>query len=343
MDLYSRYPDRGTGVQPRIRRHRRRGRRAPLAELDGDPVGSRRPGDGDQPGSAEISGCTSCSRAVARRSGACSSPSSNAWPSASVASRSSSGRGEPEAHGMFESAGYAACEPWRPFIGKGVSICMENLRSMEPASRRGSRTSRRRSRCRGRWCGRGVGGCAGRDHEGDEALLALVRDTGRRRGGRVGERSGGARRRAARRRRSTAGRTSPRAVNRRREVAEARPAADDQHAALVQRRERGAEREARLWVEVVPHDTATMGTLASGPRPSAGRTCCGPSRAAVKFETVVMPCGRAGRRPWPRPAGEPAAGYAEPARVGWEAGVVVDQPGRRTVVDREVAPRPSGR
>jgi putative acetyltransferase len=34
---------------------------------------------------------------------------------------------QPEALRMFESAGYVVCEPWGPFIGKDLSICMEKL------------------------------------------------------------------------------------------------------------------------------------------------------------------------------------------------------------------------
>ena len=34
---------------------------------------------------------------------------------------------QPEAQAMFESAGYAVCEPWGPFIGKDFSICMEKM------------------------------------------------------------------------------------------------------------------------------------------------------------------------------------------------------------------------
>ena len=28
---------------------------------------------------------------------------------------------------MYEAAGYVVCEPWGPFIGKELSICMEKL------------------------------------------------------------------------------------------------------------------------------------------------------------------------------------------------------------------------
>jgi putative acetyltransferase len=35
---------------------------------------------------------------------------------------------QPEAQRMFEAAGYAVCEPWGPFVGKDLSICMAKLR-----------------------------------------------------------------------------------------------------------------------------------------------------------------------------------------------------------------------
>lgn len=34
---------------------------------------------------------------------------------------------QPEAQAMFESAGYVVCDPWGPFIGKDLSICMEKV------------------------------------------------------------------------------------------------------------------------------------------------------------------------------------------------------------------------
>ena len=121
---------RGTGVQPRIRRHRRRGRRVAAGRArrrtrrvrrlpgDGRPTGLGRDqrmyvtlaGRGKKIGSALLAELERVAVGVSRF----------AW--------FEFGPRQPEAHGMFESAGYAVCEPWGPFIGKDLSICMEKLR-----------------------------------------------------------------------------------------------------------------------------------------------------------------------------------------------------------------------
>ena len=130
MDLYSRYPEPGALVFSLESADIVEGVGALLlAELDGEPVGcgAYRVMD-DQPGSAEIKRMYVTLAGRGKKIGSALLAELERVAVGVSRFALEFGPRQPEAHGMFESAGYAVCEPWGPFIGKDLSICMEKLR-----------------------------------------------------------------------------------------------------------------------------------------------------------------------------------------------------------------------
>jgi putative acetyltransferase len=130
-DLYSRYPEPGAlvfslegadivdGVGTLL-----------MAELDGEPVGcgAFRMID-DVPGSAEIKRLYVTLAGRGKKIGSALLAELERAAAAFGVRRFAleTGPRQPEAIGMFEKAGYVACEPWGQFVGKDFSICMEKL------------------------------------------------------------------------------------------------------------------------------------------------------------------------------------------------------------------------
>lgn len=131
LDLYSRYPEPGAlvfsleaadivpGVGTLL-----------LAELDGEPVGcgAFRVID-DVPGSAEIRRMYVTLAGRGKKIGSALLAELERAGAAVGVRRFAleTGPRQPEAQGMFESAGYVVCEPWGPFVGKDLSVCMEKV------------------------------------------------------------------------------------------------------------------------------------------------------------------------------------------------------------------------
>ena len=129
-DLYSRYPEPGALVFSLESADLQEGVGALLmAVLDDEPVGcgAFRVID-DVPGSAEIKRMYVTLAGRGKKIG--SALLAEVERSAAGIDRFALefGPRQPEAQGMFESAGYVVCEPWGPFIGKEFSICMEKVR-----------------------------------------------------------------------------------------------------------------------------------------------------------------------------------------------------------------------
>jgi GNAT superfamily N-acetyltransferase len=128
LDLYSRYPEPGAlvfslesadivdGVGTLL-----------MAVLDGEPVGcgAFRVID-DAPGSAEVKRLYVTLAGRGKKIGSALLVELERAATAIGVSRCALefGPRQPEAQAMFESAGYAVCEPWGPFVGKDFSICM---------------------------------------------------------------------------------------------------------------------------------------------------------------------------------------------------------------------------
>jgi GNAT superfamily N-acetyltransferase len=132
LDLYSRYPepcalvfsleaaDIVDGVGTLL-----------MAELDGEPVGcgAYRVMD-DVPGSAEIKRLYVTLAGRGKKIGSAILAELERRAVGVQRLALEFGPRQPEAQGMFESAGYVVCEPWGPFIGKDLSICMEKVRPL---------------------------------------------------------------------------------------------------------------------------------------------------------------------------------------------------------------------
>jgi putative acetyltransferase len=128
LDLSSRYPEPGAlvfslesadiveGVGTLL-----------MAELDGEPVGcgAFRVIDG-MPGSAEIKRLYVTLAGRGKKIGSALLFELERVACAIGVQRCALefGPRQPEAQAMFESAGYAVCDPWGPFVGKDLSICM---------------------------------------------------------------------------------------------------------------------------------------------------------------------------------------------------------------------------
>lgn len=128
LDLYSRYPEPGAlvfslesgdivdGVGSLL-----------MAELDGEPVGcgAFRVID-DQPGTAEIKRLYVTLAGRGKKIGSALLAELERAAATIGVTRCALefGPRQPEAQAMFESAGYGVCEPWGPFVGKDLSICM---------------------------------------------------------------------------------------------------------------------------------------------------------------------------------------------------------------------------
>lgn len=128
-DLYSRYPEPGAlifsletgdivdGVGALL-----------MAELDGEPVGcgAFRVMD-DQPGSAEIKRMYVTLAGRGKKIGRAVLAELERMGASSGVQRFAleAGPRQPEAVQIFEAAGYQVCQPWGPFVGKELSICME--------------------------------------------------------------------------------------------------------------------------------------------------------------------------------------------------------------------------
>lgn len=131
QDLYSRYPEPGAlvfslesgdivdGVGLLL-----------MAELDGDPVGcgAYRVID-DEPGSAEIKRLYVTLAGRGKKIGSAILAELERRATGVARFALEFGPRQPEAMGMFRSAGYVECAPWGEFVGKDLSICMEKLRA----------------------------------------------------------------------------------------------------------------------------------------------------------------------------------------------------------------------
>jgi putative acetyltransferase len=131
LDLYSRYPEPGALIFSLETADIVDGVGALLmAELDGEPVGcgAFRVMD-DLPGSAEIKRMYVTLAGRGKKLGSALLAELERIGAAVGARRFAleTGPRQPEAHGMFEAAGYVVCDPWGPFIGKEFSICMEKV------------------------------------------------------------------------------------------------------------------------------------------------------------------------------------------------------------------------
>jgi GNAT superfamily N-acetyltransferase len=129
LDLYSRYPEPGAlifslesgdivdGVGALL-----------MAELDGEPVGcgAFRIID-DLPGSAEIKRMYVTLAGRGKKIGSALLAELERLGAANGVRRFAleTGPRQPEALQVFSAAGYVACEPWGPFVGKDLSVCME--------------------------------------------------------------------------------------------------------------------------------------------------------------------------------------------------------------------------
>lgn len=128
LDLYSRYPEPDVLVFSLESADIEEGVGALLmAELDGEPVGcgAYRVFD-DEPGSAEIKRMYVTLAGRGKKIGSALLAELERLAAAAGVRRFAleAGPRQPEALGMFEAAGYVVCEPWGPFIGKDLSICM---------------------------------------------------------------------------------------------------------------------------------------------------------------------------------------------------------------------------
>lgn len=128
MDLSSRYPEPGALVYSLDAADIVQGVGALLmAELDDEPVGcgAYRVID-DAPGSVEIKRMyvTLAGRGKKIGSAILAELERDAVTFGVSRFALEAGPRQPEALGMFEAAGYVVCEPWGPFVGKELSICM---------------------------------------------------------------------------------------------------------------------------------------------------------------------------------------------------------------------------
>lgn len=132
MDLSSRYPEPGALVYSLEAADIVEGVGAlVMAELDGEPVGcgAYRVMD-DVPGSAEIKRMYVTLAGRGKKIGSAILAELERAAVGVQRFALEFGPRQPEAMGMFESAGYVVCEPWGPFVGKDLSICMEKLRPL---------------------------------------------------------------------------------------------------------------------------------------------------------------------------------------------------------------------
>lgn len=128
-DLYSRYPEPGALVFSLESADLQQGVGALLmAVLDGEPVGcgAFRVID-DRPGSAEIKRMYVTLAGRGKKIGSALLAEVERTAVGVGRFALEFGPRQPEAQAMFESAGYAVCEPWGPFVGKEFSICMEKV------------------------------------------------------------------------------------------------------------------------------------------------------------------------------------------------------------------------
>jgi GNAT superfamily N-acetyltransferase len=129
-DLYSRYPEPGALVFSLESADLREGVGALLmAVLDDEPLGcgAFRVIDG-RPGSAEIKRMYVTLAGRGKKIGSALLAEVERCAVGIERFALEFGPRQPEAQAMFESAGYAVCDPWGPFIGKDFSICMEKVR-----------------------------------------------------------------------------------------------------------------------------------------------------------------------------------------------------------------------
>ena len=129
QDLYSRYPEPGALVFSLESGDIVDGIGALLkAQLDGEPVGcgAYRVMD-DLPGSAEIKRLYVTLAGRGKKIGSALLTELERIAVGVQRFALEFGPRQPEAQAMFESAGYTVCEPWGPFVGKDLSICMEKL------------------------------------------------------------------------------------------------------------------------------------------------------------------------------------------------------------------------
>jgi putative acetyltransferase len=99
-----------------------------MAELDGEPVGcgAFRVID-EQPGSAEIKRMYVTLAGRGKKIGAALLVELERAAAAIGARRFAleTGPRQPEALHRYTQAGYVVCDPWGPYIGRELSICME--------------------------------------------------------------------------------------------------------------------------------------------------------------------------------------------------------------------------
>lgn len=136
MDLFSRYPEPGALVYSLEAADIEAGVGALLvAELDGEPVGcgAYRMMD-DVPGSAEIKRMYVTLAGRGKKIGSAILSELERLAGGAQRFALEFGPRQPEAMRMFESAGYVVCEPWGPFVGKELSICMEKVRPLPRAA-----------------------------------------------------------------------------------------------------------------------------------------------------------------------------------------------------------------
>ena len=129
LDLHSRYPEPGALVFSLEAADIVDGVGALLmAELDGEPVGcgAFRVMD-DHPGSAEIKRMYVTLAGRGKKIGSAILAELERRAVGVDRFALEFGPRQPEAMGMFRSAGYAECPPWGEFVGKDLSICMEKL------------------------------------------------------------------------------------------------------------------------------------------------------------------------------------------------------------------------
>ncbi len=133
LDLYSRYPEPDALVFSLESADIVEGVGALLmAELDGEPVGCGAYRVIDElPGSAEIKRMYVTLAGRGKKIGSALLAELERAGAAAGVQRFALEMGprQPEAQRMFDAAGYAVCEPWGPFVGRDLSICMAKLRS----------------------------------------------------------------------------------------------------------------------------------------------------------------------------------------------------------------------
>lgn len=132
LDLYSRYPEPGALVFSLESADIVDGVGALLmAELDGEPVGcgAYRVID-DIPGSAEIKRMYVTLAGRGKKIGSAILAELERRAVGVERFALEFGPRQPEAMGMFRSAGYAVCDPWGEFVGKDLSICMDKRRPL---------------------------------------------------------------------------------------------------------------------------------------------------------------------------------------------------------------------